>query len=88
MEKAQIKNREQIQMEVVKKYRLGRSDRSIIIFSSIFGTTGKFHNKRQENAIKKLVKLGLLKKMKTEYGFDYHLTKEGWEVNSKIHSNF
>lgn len=79
---------EQAQNEVVKKYRLGKHDRSILIFGGIAGSTGVFCRKREEAATKKLIRLGLLEKVKVKYGYDFLLTKTGWEVHSKVYSNF
>jgi hypothetical protein len=75
------------QAEMIKKYHLGRNDRSIIITGGIAGSTGVFNRIRYANAVKKLIKLGLLTKVPTKYGFDYLLTSEGWGVHSKIYSN-
>lgn len=83
-----IEKMEQDQREMIKKYRLGKNDRSIILFGGISGSTGKFTRLQYANAVKKLINIGLLTEVKTKYGFDYLLTDEGWEVNSKIYSNF
>ena len=83
-----MKKREQDQTEMIKKYRLGYNDRSILLFGGISGSTGIFSRRQYALAVKKLIRIGLLKEVKTKYGFDYLLTDVGWEVNSKIYSNF
>jgi hypothetical protein len=87
LEQARIEKRQSDQTEMIKKYRLGRNDRSIILFGGIDSSSGTFSRKHYGNAVGKLIKLGLLVQVKTKFGFDYLLTKTGWEIHSKIYSN-
>jgi hypothetical protein len=85
---SKAKQQELDQLLMIKKYRLGYNDRTILVMGGLAGSTGVFPRKRYENALSKLISLGLIKKVTAKYdSFDYLLTEEGQKVYSKIYSN-
>jgi hypothetical protein len=86
MSKSKMKELEQKKM--VTKYRLGRMDRTFLIFRGFAGSTGVFNRKREENSLNKLIRLGLIVRVPVRSNcFDYVLTEKGWEISAKIISN-